>query len=607
MTRAEVERGFGVQGSGFGGQEPVLPEPRPLNPIPSRIARYFVTTGWAHLTLLTGVGIFLFPFLWMLSTSLKTDDELSTAAILPEIPTFRAASPYVRRTTLAEKPMDVSTEQWDKLLPRLTELATAQVTQAQRSDAAQTTRDHVPADEHRDAAARVLVANLVGKLNKELWQSEAGLIPAFKALLTPEAAQGALDEALARLDIYGLQLRTLDTRIFTLCTGGAIADAWRIESGGGTLVKTADATRLQYRFASSSAAPLVLRYDFPLPPGVKPDDLHKLILSIRADDSWHRIDAELVAGPDRWLSQRTTYLAQHRAMSILFQPPTFDDTTDRPKTWVPLRRVPAADGVAPVGGVADPVVASPTPPTASMTLRLTLSPSSTLQAISGKVQRNYARAFNSVPFWKYIANSLILVVLVTGGALFSASFVAYAFARLHWPGRGVAFIILLATMMLPAQVTMIPSFMIWRQVGWYNTLNPLWVPAWFGGAFFIFLMTQHMKTIPRELEEAARIDGLNAVQSWWYIIMPQVKPTLAAIAIMTFMGAWNEFMGPLIYLRDQDKFPLSLGLFGIRLDFGADWTMVMAGNLLMTLPVILVFFLFQRYFIQGMTMSGMKG
>jgi multiple sugar transport system permease protein len=166
---------------------------------------------------------------------------------------------------------------------------------------------------------------------------------------------------------------------------------------------------------------------------------------------------------------------------------------------------------------------------------------------------------------------------------------------------------MLATMMLPAQVTMIPAFVIWRKLGWYNTLNPMWVPAWFGGAFFIFLMTQHMKTLPRELEESARIDGLNALQTWWYIIVPQVKPAAAAIAILTFQWSWNEFMGPLIYLRDQSKFPLSLGLFTLRLDSFGDWPLIMAGNVLLTLPVVLIFFAFQRYFVQGMTMSGMKG
>jgi ABC-type glycerol-3-phosphate transport system permease component len=208
-----------------------------------------------------------------------------------------------------------------------------------------------------------------------------------------------------------------------------------------------------------------------------------------------------------------------------------------------------------------------------------------------------------------MGNSLLVVILATAGTLFSASFVAYAFARLNWPGRSLAFGILLSTMMLPAQVTFVPQFMIWRTAGLYNTLAPLWLPAWFGTAFFIFLMTQHMKTIPRELEEAARIDGCGPLRTWWSIILPQCKPALAAIAILVSMSAWNDFLSPLIYLRDQQKFPLSLGLYALRLDTpegGTDWTLVMAGNVLMTFPVVLIFFLFQRYFISGMTMSAVK-
>ena len=236
-----------------------------------------------------------------------------------------------------------------------------------------------------------------------------------------------------------------------------------------------------------------------------------------------------------------------------------------------------------------------------------VSPSSTPRAVWGKVERNYLRAFRSIPFWTYIGNSLLLVALTVSGQMFSAAFVGYAFAKLAWPGRSNAYGLLLATMMLPQQVTMIPSFLIWRSLGWYNTLNPLWIGAWTGSAFFIFLMVQFMRTIPRELEEAARIDGLNAIQTWWYVMVPLVKPTMAAIAIMAFMASWNDFMSPLVMLRDQSRFPLSLGLFGLNMDQATDWTLIMAGNMLMTLPVIAVFFLFQRYFIEGVTVSGMKG
>ncbi len=328
---------------------------------------------------------------------------------------------------------------------------------------------------------------------------------------------------------------------------------------------------------------------------MKTENLQRLIVAIKADDSWHRIDASLQIGQTQWKSGLDFYLAQHQATAMLLQPPGFEDDTYMPKLWIPLDPQPPA------------LIAESVRPNDAATLRLIIRPSPVWRAIYGKVQRNYERAFRSVPFWTYVQNSILLVALQIAGALLSSSFVAYAFARLNWPGRTVALAILLSTMMLPAQVTMVPSFLIWKSVGWYNTLNPLWIGAWFGNAFFIFLMIQFIRTIPKELDEAARIDGLSAVQTWWYVILPQLKPPLAAIAIMTFMGAWNEFMGPLIMLRDQRLFPLSLGLFGMRTDQGGDWSMIMAGNMLMVLPVIVTFFVFQRYFIEGVTVTGIKG
>ncbi len=558
--------------------------------IPGRFARWVVEKGWAHLVLLTGSAIFLFPFVWMVGTSLKTDDELASDSSVPQIPVFQAKSPYLRETPALAEPAEVDAAVWKKMLPAMHAASEKAITAATRPAGADLV-DRAGLDR---AAAALLINTAAARMNREIWQSGNvdKITAAFDAEMSPAAAANALDDRLARLELKSLQWRSLDVRIFRLFTGREIATQWKVESGAAKLIPgDGDAAILQYDFTAGDT-PLVLTADFNLP--VAESKLHKLILSYRGDDSWHALAATMQTGPRRWSSDRTTYIAQHRAGSVLFQPPTFEDDTFKPKIWVPLSLVAGANS-------------APEPQGARATVRFTLSPSHTAQAVAGKVRRNYERAFLSVPFWMYVRNSIALVALTMVGALLSAAFVAYAFARLNWPGRGVAFLLLLATMMLPGQVTMIPQFMIWKQLGWYNTLNPLWVPAWFGTAFFIFLMTQHMRTIPRELEEAARLDGLNAVQTWWYIILPQVKPTLAAIAIMSFMGAWNEFMGPLIYLRDQGKFPLSLGLFGMRIDQGGDWTLIMAGNVLMTLPVIIIFFAFQRYFIQGMTMSGMKG
>ena len=544
-----------------------------------------------HLLLVLFAVAFVFPFAWMLTTSIKTDEEINDPSLWPGLPRFRDASPYARRPVELVKPGHIDDAPWDAAVPQLLQSARRALTDVVQSHPPPIPTDQL--DAYVDASASVLVSELVGRLDLALWsQPVAQLVAAFERLIAPEAIAFALDDRLARLELRQLQLRALDTRIFNLSAGEQIATTWRVESGDASLVPTSkDVTQLRYRFASSDAEPVVLRYDFPSP--IKPADLHRLSLAIKSDDSWNRLTATLDVAGRRWVTERRWDFAQHRAQSIFFQPPTFDDETYQPKVWVKLRD------------------AGPSPPghgeTGKATLRVILSPASTLQAALARVERNFGRSLDYMPFWTYVRNSVILVALTTLGTLFSSTFVAYALARLHWPGRNVAMLVMLATIMLPAQVTMIPTFVIWKQLGWYNTLNPLWVPAFFGGAFFIFLMTQAMKTLPRELEESARIDGLNHVQTWYYIILPQVKPVMAAIAIMTFMWSWNEFMGPLIYLRDQSKFPLSLGLFTLRIDSFGDWTMIMAGNVLMTLPVVVMFFVFQRYFVQGMTMSGIKG
>ena len=528
--------------------------------------RYVASRGWAHLLMLTFAVLFLFPFLWMIGTSLKTDEELTEGNVLPQWPALRANSPYARTAPRITKPVDVPQERWDLILPKLQFIVDQHI------------KIQLPPGV-REAAMAVLINRAVESMNRKLWLAGIDEIEAaFTKFASDANLAAAIDDRLARFEIYQLQLRTLDFHIFNL------ADEWKVESGDAAIAERT----VKYRFDESNLQPIVLRCEFDFPADEKL--WHKLMLSIRPDDSWHRIDATLDVGGTRWTSQKTTYLAQHRPISVIFQPPTFDDTTLQPRLWVPMTR---GDRVETNNSRA--------------VLRVILSPSSTWRAVFGKVMRNFQRAFDFGPFWLYVRNSLLLVALTTIGTLFSSAFVAYAFARLHWPGRSFAMLLLLSTMMLPAQVTMIPSFVIWKSLGWYNTLNPMWVPAFFGGAFFIFLMTQQMKTLPRELEESSRIDGLNAVQTWYYIILPQVKPVMAAIAIMTFMWSWNEFMGPLIYLRDQSKFPLSLGLFTLRIDSFGDWTMIMAGNVLMTLPVVVMFFVFQRYFVQGMTMSGIKG
>jgi multiple sugar transport system permease protein len=208
----------------------------------------------------------------------------------------------------------------------------------------------------------------------------------------------------------------------------------------------------------------------------------------------------------------------------------------------------------------------------------------------------------------YLRNSVFVTIMTIFGVLLSSSVVAYSFACLKWPGRNGLFIFVLATMMLPLQVTMIPMFVLFKEIGWLNTYKPLIVPFFFGGgAFNIFLLRQFFLTIPKELLEAARIDGCSEIRIYWNIVLPLAKPALATVAILTFMFTWNDFLGPLIYLSDQLKGTLALGLAMFVGQHQTEWGLLMAASVLMMIPMILIFVFFQRYFIRGFVMSGIKG
>lgn len=211
------------------------------------------------------------------------------------------------------------------------------------------------------------------------------------------------------------------------------------------------------------------------------------------------------------------------------------------------------------------------------------------------------------PFLVYGRNTLLITILTVSGAVFANSLVAYAFARLKWPGRDAFFSLTLATMMIPFPILMVPTFGLFRELGWVGTFKPLWVPAWFGSAFSIFLLRQFFRTIPMELSEAAIIDGCSEFRTFTDVILPLAKPALAVVALFTFMGSWNDFLGPLIYLTDQKSFTLSVGLqFFQSQHGGTQWNLLMAAALIVIAPVMIVFFFAQRVFIQGIATTGIK-
>lgn len=221
---------------------------------------------------------------------------------------------------------------------------------------------------------------------------------------------------------------------------------------------------------------------------------------------------------------------------------------------------------------------------------------------------NFSRAMTVLPFGTYFTNTLIITAAVMIGTVLSSSVAAFGFSRVDWPGRNIVFAILMSAMMLPGAVTLIPSFLGWQALGFYDTFYPLIVPAYFGGGIFnIFLLRQFYLTIPRDFDEAAFVDGASYFRIYRSIIFPLSRSAIIVVALFCFLASWNDFMGPLIYLKSEDLFTLALGLQMFQGTYTAQWDLLMAASAVVVLPCVVVFLVGQKYFLEGITLTGLKG
>lgn len=224
--------------------------------------------------------------------------------------------------------------------------------------------------------------------------------------------------------------------------------------------------------------------------------------------------------------------------------------------------------------------------------------------------RNYARVFEIMPFAKFIWNTVIVVTFAVIGTVISSSMVGYSFARIRWPGRDFFFGLLIATMLLPEVITLVPRFIIFRRLGWIDTFLPLTVPYWCAAtALYVFLMRQYFRGLPIELEEAALIDGASRLRILFQIILPLSKPVLATVAVFALLQHYTDYLNPLIYLNSMDKWTLAVGLGSLNANesYGASWELVFAAGTIMTLPMLILFIFAQRYFVRGIATTGLKG
>lgn len=219
---------------------------------------------------------------------------------------------------------------------------------------------------------------------------------------------------------------------------------------------------------------------------------------------------------------------------------------------------------------------------------------------------NYAEALTILPFARFFRNSLIVTGTTLAGVVLSSSLVAFGFARLRFRGRAALFVVVLSSMIIPEQVTIIPRFLLYHRLHWIDTLLPLIVPAWFGAPFYIFLIRQYMMTIPRELDDAGRIDGCSTWQIFWRVVMPLTGPALAAAAIFHFIASWNDFINPLIFLNSLENYTVALGITFFKTSIGTYWNLMMAAAFVSLLPCILLFLFMQKYLVQGNVLSGLR-
>lgn len=538
-----------------------------------------------HLVLVAGCVVFSLPFYWLVTTSMKERTEIfvSPPKWVPSVPRKVVASPYATDAYYDKLKMPDN-----KPLP-IPEADTPPILEELRARGEGTSPALTePLEALPDGSgllARGLFVETAAGLPSDQW---AGTTPEVTERLAGRV-NADLVKKVYRNVFRGLVVREasfedLSQRSYPLAGSAEV----RATSGNATVEPIEEGKGRLLGYDLSSEHQAVYTVEFPMP--TMSDGLSAIRVPLTADKSWHSLKIEVDTPEGLYRSAEDFPLADDLTQEVTWRLPASEAGFRREKDYTNLARV--GEGTAVAG-----------------TARVTLTVTHRAQAAATmrKFTRAYGDSMRYIDFWRYLRNTLTIVILGIAGALFSCSFVAYGFARLEFPGRDVLFGVLLATMMLPGQVTMVPQFLIFRWLGWYNTLLPLWAPSFLGSAFFIFMLRQFMKSIPKDIEDAAKIDGCSYFGIYWRIILPLIKPALAAVAIFTFMGAWNNFMGPLIFLNDERLYPLSLGIYQFRMEHGAEYSMMMAASTIMMLPVLTVFFVAQRHFIQGVTLTGVKG
>ena len=557
--------------------------------------------GVGYLLLVGAAFCTMIPMLWLLTSSFKTANEIFAVPIqwFPNLPPRVASSPYIVEDAYPkiEKPMAVDEAVWKTLQPQLTQVIWAE---AQSHIAANGKfSNYVSSEELQTEIIEGLWQQLVAGLPDEVWNGTTDSVTAaVRDTIIPEAVDTIWGSVYREVAVGTLRIEDLDFNRTPI----EIVN-WEAETG--TRIRTSDdlqtAASLSYNFQDSDTTRMTATISSPIP--IK--RIRRITLPVRGDASYHRLSLT-VSVPQSGMNAGSTNngITYQPTRSFVLGSALWTDSVWRvhgipgelESSQITMQRVEtnlAAQSAVEVGAGSQ------------LFLQLSIHQPAYLSIVWDKLTSNYRNLWKTVPYNRYFVNSVFIATASTLLTLFFCSLGGYAFAKYKFRGQKILFGILLASMMVPFQVLLVPLFGLMYDIGWLNSYKAIVIP-FSVGAFGVFLMRQFIVTIPSELLDAARIDGCSEFGIYYRIVLPIIKPALGALTIYSFLGSWNGYLWPLIILRDEAKYTLPIGLANLVGIYRQDYGMLMAGTLLSLMPIVILFLAMQREFVQGITLGGVK-
>lgn len=557
--------------------------------------------GVGYLLLVTAAFCTMIPMLWLVTSSFKTANEIFAVPIqwLPSFPPRVATSPYIIEDAYPkiEKPMAVDEETWKTLQPQLTEIIWTEA--ETHIDTNVKLANYVPSEKLRTEVIQGLWQQLVVGLPEAVWSgTEDSVKAAVRNSIIPETIDTIWEAVYREIAVGTLQIEDMDFNRTSIKLVN-----WEAKAGAQIRTSGDDQTAasLSCNFQDTNTVQMAATIVSPIPI----ERIRRITLPVRGDASYHRLSLT-VSVPASGSSNRGTNngIAYQPTRPFVLGSALWTDSVWR------LHGIPGELESAHITmqKVDTDLATRPTVEAVNgsqLILQLTIHQPGYFSIVWDKFTSNYRNLWKTVPYSRYFVNSVFIATASTLLTLFFCSLGGYAFAKYQFRGQKILFGILLASMMVPFQVLLVPLFGLMYDIGWLNSYKAIVIP-FSVGAFGVFLMRQFIVTIPSELLDAARIDGCSEFGIYYRIVLPIIKPALGALTIYSFLGSWNGYLWPLIILRDDAKYTLPIGLANLVGTYRQDYGMLMAGTLLSLMPIVILFLAMQREFVQGITLGGVK-